>query len=138
MVGLGFQRKRRSPPEILSASLVSLSLFLVSQFSLAMVPRFLPWLSLVGMLPVSGCLIVGSDFFISFVGSCMFIITPRFFAAFVLLVTIGLGRFSRRALGVSQSAPAMVVFHLLFVWGVYISMIREGTSSSLFFSRYFS
>lgn len=104
MVGLGFQRRRRSSPEILSASLVSLILFLVSQFSLAMVPRLLPWLSLVGMLPVS---------------------------ALVLLAIVGLGRFSRRLLGVSQSAPAMVVFHLLFLWGVYVTMIREAIPSLL-------
>lgn len=104
MVGLGFQWRRRSPPEILLASFVSLVLSLVSQFSLAMVPRLLPWLSLLGLLPVSGL---------------------------VFLATVGFGRLLRRVLGVSQSAPAMVVFHLLFLWGVYIAMIRKAIPSLL-------
>ncbi|ONK62294.1 uncharacterized protein A4U43_C07F2420 [Asparagus officinalis] len=99
MAGLGFQRK-----SMLSSSLVSLVIFSLSQLSIAMVPRFLPWLSLLGMLPVSGL---------------------------VLLASLGFGRFFRRLLGVSQSAPAMVVFHLLFLWGVYVVMIREAVPSLL-------
>lgn len=54
------------------------------------------------------------------------------------MVTLGMGRFLRRVLGVSQSAPAMVVFHILFMWAVYIAVIREGTSLLFDHLRYFA
>lgn len=65
MAGLGFQRKR-----IFSSSLVSLVMFSLLQFSIAMVPRFLPWLSLLGMLPVSGLTSIDID--LLYFGFCFF------------------------------------------------------------------
>ncbi|KAH7678054.1 palmitoyltransferase protein [Dioscorea alata] len=101
---LGFQRHRRSARDLVLSSLVSCSLVLLSQSALAAVPRILPSFSLLALLPVS---------------------------ALVLLGTLVLGRFCRRLLGVRASAPALVVFNLLFLWGVYIAFIRRVIPSLL-------
>lgn len=99
MLGLGFQRPRRSPWELLRSAAVSCFLALLSHFALAMVPRLFPSLSLLSMLPIS---------------------------ALVLVATIFLGRCWKRLLGISASAPAFVLFNILFLWGVYIAVIRGG------------
>ncbi|KAM0953551.1 putative protein S-acyltransferase [Dioscorea sansibarensis] len=101
---LGFQRHRRSARDLVLSSLVSCSLVLLSQAALAAVPRILPSFSLLALLPVS---------------------------ALVLLGTLALGRFCRRLLGVRASAPALVVFNILFLWGVYIAFIRRVIPSLL-------
>lgn len=45
----------------------------------------------------------------------------------VMVATILLGRCWRRFLGISASAPAFVLFNILFLWGVYVSTIRQGS-----------
>ncbi|RZS13447.1 hypothetical protein BHM03_00045038 [Ensete ventricosum] len=99
MLGLRFPR-RRSSWELQRSALVSCSLVLLSQFALAMVPRLFPFLSLLAMLPIAGM---------------------------VMVATILLGRCWRRFLGISASAPAFVLFNILFLWGVYVSTIRQGS-----------
>ncbi|URE47251.1 DHHC zinc finger domain containing protein [Musa troglodytarum] len=104
MLGLRFPRRRRSSWELQQSALVSCSLVLLSQFALAMVPRLFPFLSLLAMLPI---------------------------AAMVMVATILLGRCWRRFLGISASAPAFVLFNILFLWGVYVSTIRQAIPSLL-------
>ncbi|XP_072997719.1 uncharacterized protein [Typha latifolia] len=104
MLGLGFQRSRRSPWEVLYSALFSCVLVLFSQLALAMVPRVFESISLLAMLPISG---------------------------FVFIATIIAGRWWRRLLGVSLSAPVFVLFNILFLWGVYIFVIRKAISSLL-------
>lgn len=48
------------------------------------------------------------------------------FVALVLLVVVGLGRCCKRLLGVSGSASAFVFFNILFVWAVYLAVLRPG------------
>ena len=48
------------------------------------------------------------------------------FVALVLLVVVGLGRCSKRLLGVSGSASAFVFFNILFIWAVYLAVLRPG------------
>jgi palmitoyltransferase len=47
-------RLRRSPWEVLWSALVSCGLVLFSQLAVAIVPRLLPSISLLAMLPVAG------------------------------------------------------------------------------------
>jgi hypothetical protein len=44
----------------------------------------------------------------------------------VFLATIVVGRLWRRFIGVGASAPLFVLFNVLFLWGVYIFVIRRG------------
>lgn len=44
----------------------------------------------------------------------------------MLLVVVGLGRCSKRLLGVSGSASAFVFFSILFLWAVYLAVLRPG------------
>ncbi|XP_068669225.1 uncharacterized protein [Aristolochia californica] len=85
---------------LLPSVLSCLSVFL-SQFALLLVPLYFPFLSLLFMLAISGALLLAGAVF---------------------------GKFCRRLLGISGSAVAFVFFTVLFVWGVYISVIREGIS----------
>ncbi|KAI4993913.1 hypothetical protein ZWY2020_008226 [Hordeum vulgare] len=97
-------RLRRSPWEVLCSALVSCGLVLFSQLAVAIVPRLFPSISLLAMLPVAGL---------------------------VFLVAILVGRFWRRFIGVAASAPLFVLFNVLFLWGVYVFVIRRDTSSLL-------
>ncbi|KAF0932774.1 hypothetical protein E2562_012111 [Oryza meyeriana var. granulata] len=49
----------------------------------------------------------------------------------VFLAVIVVGRFWRRFIGVAASAQLFVLFNILFLWGVYVFVIRGGTSSLL-------
>jgi hypothetical protein len=95
----GLHRLRRSPWEVLWSGLASCGLTLLSQLAVAMVPRLFPSLSLLAMLPVAGV---------------------------VFLAVIVVGRFWRRFIGVAASAPLFVLFNILFLWGVYVFVIRGG------------
>ncbi|CAI0474899.1 unnamed protein product [Linum tenue] len=77
--------------------MVSFVLVIITQFALALVPRLLPASSLLLQLLLS---------------------------VVVLLLVVGFGRCCRRLLGVSASAPALVLFNTLFVWGVYFVAVR--------------
>ncbi|XP_061957926.1 palmitoyltransferase AKR1-like isoform X3 [Populus nigra] len=59
-------------------------------------------------------------------------LVPHFFPASSLLVqltlsvfVLGLGRWCRRIVGVYASAPALVFFNLIFIWAVYIFIVRQ-------------
>ncbi|XP_056165912.1 uncharacterized protein LOC130137772 isoform X3 [Syzygium oleosum] len=46
-------------------------------------------------------------------------------SALVLVVVVGLGGRCRRVLGVYASAPAFVVMSIVYIWAVYVTVIRE-------------
>ncbi|CAA6655391.1 unnamed protein product [Spirodela intermedia] len=90
--------------ELVIRLLISCFLALQSQLALVAVPRYLSFLPLLAMLPISGV---------------------------VMMATLGLGRCCRGLFGISAYAPALVLFHTLFLWGAYISVIREAVPSLL-------
>ncbi|CAL5426694.1 unnamed protein product [Camellia sinensis] len=49
---------------------------------------------------------------------------PSFFRLALLGVT-GVGRCCKRLVGVAESAPAFVFFNIIFIWGVYIGLVRQ-------------
>uniref|UniRef100_A0A7N0U444 S-acyltransferase n=1 Tax=Kalanchoe fedtschenkoi TaxID=63787 RepID=A0A7N0U444_KALFE len=77
---------------------------LLSQIGLAAVPRLIHARSLIEHAVVSGCVLAG---------------------VFVL------GRLCKRLLGVKASAPAVVILHAVFLWGVYLAVIRRAPAISL-------
>ncbi|XP_059626626.1 uncharacterized protein LOC132269453 isoform X2 [Cornus florida] len=76
---------------------VSFVTVFLSQFALFMLPCFFP-------------------------NSSLFILLC--FSAIVTLAVAGFGRCCKRLLGFRASAPAFVFFNILFIWGVYIAVIR--------------
>ncbi|XP_042512734.1 probable protein S-acyltransferase 16 isoform X2 [Macadamia integrifolia] len=59
-------------------------------------------------------------------------VVPRYFFSFPLLAKLvlsGFGRCCKRLVRVYASAPAFVFFNFLFIWGVYIFVIREAIPS---------
>lgn len=77
---------------------VSCILVLLTQFALTLVPHFFPASSLLVQLTLS---------------------------VVVLVFVLGLGRWCRRIVGVYASAPALVFFNLIFIWAVYIFIVRQ-------------
>ena len=51
-----------------------------------------------------------------------------FVTALALLGVTGVGRCCKRLVGVGESAPAFVFFNIIFIWGVYIGLVRQGPS----------
>ncbi|XP_015874123.3 probable protein S-acyltransferase 15 isoform X2 [Ziziphus jujuba] len=93
--------KQLTLSNLIGRCIVSCMLVLLTQLALSLVPRFLSASSLLIQLPLS---------------------------ALLLLVVIGLGGRIRRVLGVHASAPAFVFFSILFVWCVYVLVIRKAVS----------
>eukprot|EP00258_Populus_trichocarpa_P047902 XP_024463921.1 palmitoyltransferase Hip14 isoform X2 [Populus trichocarpa] len=77
---------------------VSCILVLLTQFALTLVPHFFPASSLLVQLTLS---------------------------VVALVFVLGLGRWCRRIVGVYASAPALVFFNLIFIWAVYIFIVRQ-------------
>ncbi|XP_015874124.3 uncharacterized protein LOC107411114 isoform X5 [Ziziphus jujuba] len=94
--------KQLTLSNLIGRCIVSCMLVLLTQLALSLVPRFLSASSLLIQLPLS---------------------------ALLLLVVIGLGGRIRRVLGVHASAPAFVFFSILFVWCVYVLVIRKAAVS---------
>ncbi|CAL5424388.1 unnamed protein product [Camellia sinensis] len=46
-------------------------------------------------------------------------------SALALLGVTGVGRCCKRLVGVAESAPAFVFFNIIFIWGVYIGLVRQ-------------
>ncbi|THG04401.1 hypothetical protein TEA_029249 [Camellia sinensis var. sinensis] len=51
--------------------------------------------------------------------------------AVALLGVTGVGRCCKRLVGVGASAPAFVFFNIIFIWGVYIGLVRQVISPLL-------
>ncbi|XP_047966139.1 palmitoyltransferase ZDHHC12-B-like isoform X2 [Salvia hispanica] len=84
--------------------LVSLISVSFTHFSFSLLPFFLPASSFLSLLPLS---------------------------AVLLVLVMGLGRLCKRVAGVRASAPAFVFFSILFVWAIYITVVRRVISSLL-------
>lgn len=114
--------------------MVSCMLVLLTQFAIFLVPRFLSASSFLIQLPLSGIpsLYYKSSMYIYslFEGftseGFSFFYVIFLITALLLLVVSGLGRWCRRLLGVHASAPALVFFSILFLWCVYVVVIRKG------------
>ncbi|XP_018724312.2 palmitoyltransferase ZDHHC12 isoform X2 [Eucalyptus grandis] len=93
---------RRTPPEARTSSIgrciaSCVSVFL-TQFALALIPRFFYASPLLIQLALS---------------------------ALVLVAVVGVAGRCRRALGVYASAPAFVVLSIVYIWVVYVTVVRE-------------
>ncbi|KAK3006491.1 hypothetical protein RJ639_015653, partial [Escallonia herrerae] len=95
------QRKQKPSWNVLGRCMVSLASVGFTQFSLYMVPYCFPSSSLLTLLPIS---------------------------AVAVLAVAGLGRCWKVLLGVRASAPAFVFFNLVFIWCVYIFVVRQAVS----------
>ncbi|XP_043697699.1 palmitoyltransferase ZDHHC12-like [Telopea speciosissima] len=83
-------------------SFISFTFVLLSQFALAMVPCYFSFFPFLAKLALS---------------------------ALLLLAVTGFGGCCRRLVRVHASAPAFVFFNVLFIWGVYVAVIREAIPS---------
>ncbi|XP_010253198.1 PREDICTED: probable palmitoyltransferase ZDHHC12 isoform X2 [Nelumbo nucifera] len=101
MATLGLEKHMTVSSKFIIPSLISCVFVFLSQFALAMIPRYFASYSLIAKLALS---------------------------ALLLLVIAGFGRFFRRLVGVYASAPAFVLFNTLFIWGVYIVVVRQAIS----------
>ncbi|KAF5744615.1 protein S-acyltransferase 15 [Tripterygium wilfordii] len=125
------QRKPLVCSKLIGPCTVSCIFVLLTQFALSLVPRFFATssiaiqLALSGPSPLSLYTTNGINLCDSVqIGNCKF----SFVAALVLVIVLGSGGWCRRLLGVYASAPAFVVFNILFIWGVYIAVIRRAVA----------
>ncbi|GMH12289.1 hypothetical protein Nepgr_014130 [Nepenthes gracilis] len=88
-------------PRVIGRCAISCIFVVLTQFALLLLPLFLSSLSLFVQLLISGM---------------------------VLLFVAGCGKCFRRLLQVHASAPAFVFFNILFIWGVYVALIRQAVS----------
>ncbi|KAK2985025.1 hypothetical protein RJ640_015620 [Escallonia rubra] len=95
------QGKQKLSWKVLGRCMVSLASVAFTQFSLYMVPYCFPSSSLLTLLPISAVAVLG---------------------------VAGLGRCWKVLLGVRASAPAFVFFTLVFIWCVYIFVVRQAVS----------
>ncbi|KAK9280171.1 hypothetical protein L1049_013858 [Liquidambar formosana] len=101
MRGFADQKNCKVLSRLLIRCTVSCIFVFVAQFALSAVPRFFPASSLLTHLALS---------------------------VLVLLAVVGFGRCIKRLLGVRASAPALVFFNVLFIWGVYMAVVRQAIS----------
>ncbi|KAF8030871.1 hypothetical protein BT93_D0151 [Corymbia citriodora subsp. variegata] len=92
------RRTRDARTNSIGRCIVSCISVFLTQFTLALIPRFLYTSPLSIQLALS---------------------------ALVFVVVVGLGGRCRRALGVYASAPAFVVISIIYVWVVYVTVVRE-------------
>jgi len=127
MVGQGDDHRRREiSPETVFRCMISCISAIVTQLSLLLIPSFFPSLSLFFLLLLSGSafsLLICFDFWMITSLIEVFLVD---FAAMVVVLAIGSVQYCRRLLGVRASAPASVFLHIIFIWAVYLGVIREG------------
>lgn len=100
MVETQDQRKHLSQSKSIGRCIVSCIFVFLTQLVLTLVPRFF---------------------------SASSFLTQLAFSALLLLLFLGFGGWCRRRLlQVRASAPAFVFFNILFIWGFYVSVIRQG------------
>ncbi|XP_043811993.1 putative ZDHHC-type palmitoyltransferase 6 isoform X2 [Manihot esculenta] len=95
-----FHAQRKKEPFLASVGRCTISciLALLTQYALSLVPRFF---------------------------SASFLLIQLALSVVVLLLVVGFGKWCRKLLGVSASAPAFVFFNILFVWVVYFVIVRQ-------------
>lgn len=96
--------RRKNSPELIFRWMISCIFAILTQLSLLLIPNFFPSFSLLSHLLLS---------------------------AVVLVLAIGFGQFFRRLIGIRASPPAFVFFHIIFIWAVYLGVIREAVSSPM-------
>ncbi|XP_056687303.1 uncharacterized protein [Spinacia oleracea] len=92
---------RRKSPELIIRCMISLISGIITQISLLLIPHLFPLFSLLFQFILSGA---------------------------VLAIAIISCQFIKRLLRVHASAPAFVFFHIIFIWVVYLSVIRQVVS----------
>ncbi|XP_021894514.1 probable palmitoyltransferase ZDHHC12 isoform X2 [Carica papaya] len=95
------QRKFSPSSESISRCIVSCTFVLLTQSALSLVPLFFSASPILLQLSLS---------------------------ALLQVLAVGFGRVCRRVTGLRASAPAFVFFNILFVWGVYIAVVRKAVS----------
>lgn len=122
------QRKPLELWKLIGRCTVSFISVLLSQLALSLVPRFFSASPLFIQLILSGPLSISTFYIYMYMRLIGFETVGGFcgFVALVLLVVVGLGRCSKRLLGVSGSASAFVFFNILFIWAVYLAVLRPG------------
>lgn len=122
------QMKQLTLFNLIGRCVVSCMLVLLTQFALSLVPASLSASSLLIQLPLSGSLSLSLWMFSWSwrLQGCFIFTLYSLTTAVLLLVVMGLGGWTRRVLGVHASAPAFVFFSILFVWCVYVVVIRKG------------
>ncbi|KAK9727253.1 hypothetical protein RND81_05G268800 [Saponaria officinalis] len=93
--------RRKNSPELFLRCTVSSIFGIFTQLALLSIPHFAGVFSLFFQLILSG---------------------------FVLMIVTIFGQFVRRFLGVRASAPSFVFFHMIFIWSVYVIVIRHAVS----------
>ncbi|CAL5352977.1 unnamed protein product [Camellia sinensis] len=105
MEEIGDQRQRRvASSNSIGRCLISFVSSSLTHLCLFMLPSFFPSFSLLSLLSLS---------------------------AVALLGVTGVGRCCKRLVGVGASAPAFVFFNIIFIWGVYIGLVRQVISPLL-------
>lgn len=105
MAGLHDENSSRSKsPVLIFRCVVSCFSGALTQLALLLIPHFFPLLPLLYQFLLS---------------------------AAVLAIVIALCQCIRRLLGVHASAPAFVFFHIIFIWVVYLCVIKEAVSMLL-------
>ncbi|CAL8999229.1 unnamed protein product [Prunus brigantina] len=99
MVETQDQRKHLAQSKLIGRCIVSCIFVFLTQLVLSLVPRFFSASSFLTQLALSALLLL---LFLGFGGWCR-----------------------RRLLQVRASAPAFVFFNILFIWGFYVSVIRQ-------------
>ncbi|GAB2274356.1 hypothetical protein Dimus_009120 [Dionaea muscipula] len=101
-LGLGFERNRRTLQSSISGAAISCVFVFITQFSLLLVPKYFPSWPLPAQLFLSGI---------------------------VLVSVTGVGKLCKRILRVRASAPAFIFFTILFIWAVYLVVVRPAIST---------
>lgn len=115
-------RRKRAVLLFLSA-IVSAAVVVTTQSVLFLVPLFLlTAVPLPVMLPIAG------QFPLFRRQSVDWSWTFSILAGIVMVVSVGVGRFWKMVFGVRASVPIVVLLHLSFIWGFYVSVVRPGDS----------
>lgn len=123
-----FHAQRKKEPFLGSVGRCTISciLGLLTQYALSLVPRFFSASFLLIQLALSGSPNSSLWNFSMIICFENFIKVWFYYAVVVLLLVVGFGKWCRKLLGVSASAPAFVFFNILFVWVVYFVIVRQG------------
>lgn len=134
MVRLNDHMKLSASLQLVGRYIISFIFVVFTQFAISLVPRFFPSSPFFIQLTLLGKFVY---IYTCFKFNVVFFFWNFSFAALVLLVVVGFGRWSRWILRVYASAPAIVFFNILFIWTVYVAIIRQGACMFLNFSGFF-
>lgn len=84
------------------------------------------------------CFFFGAPLMIAINCEVILFVCLFFFPAVMLLTVASAAGWCRRLIRIRSSAPAFVFFSVLFVWLVYIAVVRQGPFLSVIFVSQFS